>query len=73
MVDEGVDERVAAGLLPRELEEQIGLAVVRLRLLDVRPVVELGVGETEEGLRVIDGEAVLLLAELRVSLLEPDR
>ena len=73
VVDEGVDERVAAGVLPQEVEEDLCVPVVRLRLLELGPVVELRVREPQEALTVRDPEAVRLLAELRVALVEPDR
>jgi len=70
---ERVDQIVAAGLLAGELEEQVREAVVRLRLLELRPIVELRIGQAQERLGVRNGEPVRLLAELRLSLVEPHR
>ena len=70
---EGVDEVVAARLLPCELEEQVGEPIVRLRLLELGPVVELRVRQGKERLRVQDRKTIRLLAQLRLTLVEPHR
>src|SRR5207245_8945684 len=67
------DQVFTAGLLAQVFEEGVRLAVMSGGRLDVGPVVELRVRYAEIGLRRPDGVAVRFLAELRLTLVEPDR
>ena len=73
VVDERVDERVTTGVLPQEVEKDLRLPVEGLRLFELGPVVQLGVGQPEEALTVRHTEAVRFLAQLGVAFVEPDR
>ena len=73
LLHERTDEVLTAGLLAEELEEQERHAVVHRGGVEIGPVVELGVGDPQIGLRGPRAETVAELAELRVPFVEPDR
>ena len=73
LLHERPDEIIAAGVLPKVVQEHECQTVVRTSRVKVGPVIELRIGNAQIHLAICGEEAVRPLAEHRVPFVEPDR